>query len=321
MRKALNAIKKEQFPWMLEAAKCAPQLAIKNDLNSAYRNCFRGLKQGKPAGRPKFHKKGADDSFALSSDQFRVKNKSVEIPKLGWAGLAEKLRLDGEILNAAISGTADEWFIALQIEMPDIEIPVRENQAAGVDLGAGRLAALSDKTEVAGSKASRKYEKQLKRLNQSSARKAGTEKSERKPGNFKKAKAKPSRLYAKMADLRNDETHKPTAMIAQSCTLAGIENLNVQGMAGSRKLARSAADMGFFEFRRQLECKAGAIGAKIVVADRWHPSSKKCSACGAVKPKDEPASATRACKCDCGFICDGDVNAEINLRNYALQHA
>ena len=143
LRKELNAIKREQFPWMLEVTKCAPQLAIKNNLNSAFRNFFRCLKQGKQVGFPKFHKKGVNDSFTLSNDQFQVRDKSVKIPNLGWVRLAENLRFNGKLLSATISRTADKWFISIQIEMPDSEIPVRENQVAGVDLGISNLATLS----------------------------------------------------------------------------------------------------------------------------------------------------------------------------------
>jgi putative transposase len=87
LRKRLNAVKREEYPWMLEVTKCAPQLAIKNDLNSAFKNFF-----AKKAGFPKFHKKGVHDSFSLSNDQFKVKANKVQIPNLGWVRLAEKPR-------------------------------------------------------------------------------------------------------------------------------------------------------------------------------------------------------------------------------------
>jgi putative transposase len=321
LRKALNAIKQEQFPWMLEVTKCAPQLAIKNDLNNAFRNFFRGLKQGRQVGYPKFHKKGVHDSFSLSNDQFQMNEKFVKIPHLGLVRLAENMRFEGKIIGATISRTADKWFIAIQVEIPDMENPVRKSQAIGVDLGVKSLAVLSDGTNIVGSKASRKYEDQLKRLNQSLSRKVGARKGETKSNNFKKEKIRLSRLYAKMANLRNDETHKLTTMLVKNNTLIGIEDLNVKGMMHNHHLARSVADMSFFEFRRQLEYKAKAKGSLIVVANKWFPSSKTCSACGAIKTKDEFTLSTRIYKCECGFSCDRDVNAAINLRNYAIQHA
>jgi putative transposase len=318
LRRELNSIKREQFPWMLEVTKCAPQLAIKNDLNSAFRNFFRNVKQGnKDAGYPKFHKKGVKDSFALSNDQFQINEKSVKIPHLGWVRMAESLRFDGKVLSATVSRTADKWYIAVQVELSDIEAATRTGEAIGVDLGVKALATLSDGTQVVGSKASRKYEAKLKRLNQSLSRKIGAKKGEKKSENFVKTKRRISRLYAKMANLRGDETHKLTTMLVRNYSLIGIEDLNVRGMMANHKLARSIADMSFFEFRRQLEYKAKVAGANVIVADMWFPSSKTCSKCGIVK--DELKLSERRYVCECGTELDRDVNAAINLKNYALQ--
>ena len=149
LRKELNAVKREQFPWMLEVTKCAPQLAIKDGLAKAFRNYF-----AKRSGFPKFHKKGINDSFSLSNDQLKIKDKSVKIPNLGWVRLSEELRFDGKILGATISRAADKWYIAIQVEMPDEPVSISENQAVGVDLGVKTLVALSDGRSIIGLKAS-----------------------------------------------------------------------------------------------------------------------------------------------------------------------
>jgi len=312
LRKELNAIKREQFPWMLEVTKCAPQQAIRNDLSSAFRNFF-----AKRAGFPKFHKKGINDSFSLSNDKFKIKDKFVRVPRLGWVRMSEELRFDGKILGATISRTSDKWYIAIQVEMPDIPISISENQAVGVDLGVKTLATLSDETEIIGSKASRQYEKKLRRLNQSLSRKAGAKKGEKKSANFIKTKKKISRLYARMANIRSDDTHKLTTMLIQNYGVIGIEDLNVKGMMSNHKLARSVADMSFFEFRRQLEYKAETAGVKIVVADMWFPSSKICNVCGA-KADEMPLSVREWTCVHCDSHHNRDINAAINLKNYAL---
>ena len=314
LRRELNAVKKEQFPWMLEVTKCAPQLAIKDGLYRAFKNFFT-----KKAGFPKFHKKGINDSFSLSNDQFKINDHQVKIPKLGWVKLAEKLRFAGKILGATISRTADKWYIAIQVEMPDIFAITSKNHAVGVDLGVKTLATLSDGKEIPGSKASRKYEKKLRRLNQALSRKQGSKKGVKKSANFVKARKQISRLYAKMADIRTDETHKLTTMLIQNYGIVGIEDLNITGMMSNHKLARSVADMSFFEFRRQLEYKAKYAGVQIVVADKWYPSSKTCNVCG--KKIDELTLNIREWTCPCGANHNRDVNAAINLRNYALQNA
>jgi putative transposase len=235
--------------------------------------------------------------------------------------MAEALRFSGKTIGAAISRTADKWFIAIQVELPDADIPkTGENQAVGVDLGVKAFATLSNGTVIEGAKAGKQYERKLKRLNQELSRRAGAKKGEKQSKNFKKTKKKIARLYARIANIRLDGTHKLTTMLTQSYNLIGIEDLNVKGMMSNHKLARSVADMSFFEFRRQLEYKAESTNTNIIVADRWFASSKTCSVCGL--KLEELALNTREWTCDkCGTQHDRDVNAAINLKNYAIQSA
>jgi len=316
LRKALNAVKKEQFPWMYEVTKCAPQLAIRNDLNNAFQNFFT-----KRAQFPQYRKKGIHDSFSVSNDQFEIIGKRVWIPLLGWVNTAEELRFDGKIIGAAISRTADKWYISIQVELPDAEpAHTGENQAVGVDLGIKALATLSDGTVIYGAKAGKQCEKKLRRLNQELSRRKGANKGETKSKNFMKTKRKISRLYARMANIRADETHKLTTGLTRSYGLIGIEDLNVQDMMSRHNLARSVADMSFYEFRRQLEYKAASSGARIVVADMWFASSKICNVCNNKHEGLNLSDREWTCA-ECGAHHDRDVNAAINLRNYAIQIA
>ena len=108
LRKELNAIKAEQFPWMYEVTKCAPQLAIKNGLSSAFRSFFKGL-----AGFPRFHKKGVHDSFQLDNLNFRLEGEYISIPLLDRPiKMAEAFRYsDGKVLSATITRIADHWYV------------------------------------------------------------------------------------------------------------------------------------------------------------------------------------------------------------------
>lgn len=93
-----------------------------------------------------------------------------------------------------------------------------------------------------------------------------------------------------------------------------IEDLAVRNMVKNRSLARAIADAGWGDFRRMLEYKATWYGCRIVVADRFYPSSKTCSACGfvtAAMPMSE-----RVFRCEgCGLVIDRDLNAAINLEH------
>ena len=102
-------------------------------------------------------------------------------------------------------------------------------------------------------------------------------------------------------------------MIARTYSVVCIEDLNVAGMMKNRRLARSVSDASLGEFRRQLEYKTARTGAALRVIDRWYPSSKTCSACGAVKAK--LSLSERVYRCDgCGLVMDRDLNAAINIK-------
>jgi putative transposase len=333
LRKELNAIKREEYPWMLEVTKCAPQLAIK-DLGKAFQNFF-----AKRAEFPKFKKKGQKDSFALSNDQFSINAKTIRIPNLGYVRMAEELRFDGKIMGAVVSRKADRWFVAIQVEMPVPE-PIHSSESqrpedtgglkgrvceanimktVGVDLGVKELAVLSDGTKVTGAKPHKALLSRLRRLNKSLSRKQGAKKGEKKSKNFRKAQLKLSKLHARIANIRNDETHKLTSMLAEKYGTIGIEDLNVSGMSKNHRLARAVLDMSFFEFRRQIEYKSKMKGGHVIVADRFYPSSKTCSGCG--NKYDELTLSMREWTCpNCNAHHDRDINAAINLRNYAVSY-
>ena len=96
-----------------------------------------------------------------------------------------------------------------------------------------------------------------------------------------------------------------------------IEDLHVKGMVRNHKLARAISDVGFGEFRRQMEYKAVLYKTHLIIVDRWYPSSKTCSKCGAVK--EAMSLAERVFHCgQCGFEMDRDENAAVNLRERGI---
>ncbi len=101
--------------------------------------------------------------------------------------------------------------------------------------------------------------------------------------NWEKAQLKIAKLHNKIANIRKDSLHKLTTYLAKNHSQIVIEDLNVSGMMSNHKLAKAVADMGFYEFRRQLEYKCELYASELIVVDRWFPSSKTCSNCGTVK--------------------------------------
>ncbi|MBW4048492.1 MAG: IS200/IS605 family element transposase accessory protein TnpB [Proteobacteria bacterium] len=307
LRRQLNSIKDEQFPWMRGVTKNAPQMAI-IQLGAAFKNFFAGR-----AKFPKFRKKGLHDRFSLTNDQFSVDGSRIRIPNLGWVRMRETLRFNGTIMSATVSRVADRWFVSITVDAPDsLPLPHAENQGAvGVDLGVSALATLSTGEKVEGPKAHKALLCRLQRLSRGLSRKVkGSE-------NRKKAKVKLSRLHARIGNVRSDSLHQLTTDLTRRFHTIGIEDLNVRGMVKNRHLSRAVSDMGFFEFRRQLDYKAAKRGGMIVVADRWYPSSKTCSCCGH-KLETLPLSVREWTCPECGSVQDRDVNAAINLRNLAV---
>lgn len=90
----------------------------------------------------------------------------------------------------------------------------------------------------------------------------------------------------------------------------------MKGMLANVRLARAIADVGFFEIRRQLLYKALRFGTRIVLADRWYPSSKLCSTCGTRNGELTLDERTWTCA-SCGITHDRDVNAAVNLQRIA----
>jgi putative transposase len=185
----LNALKREQFPWMLDVTKNAPQMAI-IQLGQAFQNFFAGR-----ARYPQFRKKGVHDRFTLTNDQFAIDASRIRIPHLGWVRMREPLRFVGKIMSATVSRVADKWFVSLAVDtQDDSPVPNAENQGAvGVDVGVAALATLSTGESIAGPKPHKALMSRLQRLSRSLSRKGnGSE-------NRKKAKSKLSKLHARIA--------------------------------------------------------------------------------------------------------------------------
>ena len=193
-------------------------------------------------------------------------------------------------------------------------LPPAENQGVvGVDLGVSALATLSTGEVVAGAKPHKALLSRLQRLSRSLSRKV-------KGSNQRnKAKAKLAKLHARIAHIRKETLHQLTTDLTRCLHTIGLEDLNVSGMVKNRHLSRAISDMGFFEFRRQLEYKAEMRGGVVVVGDRFFASSKTCSACGH-KLEKLPLSIRQWTCPTCGASHDRDVNAAMNLAHYAVSY-
>lgn len=302
----LNVLKKTDFPWMYEVSKCIPQEALRN-LDNANRLYRMAKKAGRKARPPKFKKKGkARDAFAFTTGAIRAEGAHVVLPRIGRVRVKEPAVLDGRILRATVSREADRWFVSFTVEreVPDPQPPA--GSLVGVDLGVSRMATLSDGRVFENPKPLQSRLRKLRRL--------AKELHRRRKGdnNREKTAQKLAKTYWHIGNIRRDALHKATTQLAKNHGEIVLEDLDVQGMVRNRHLARAISDIGFGEFRRQLEYKCRWYGSRLSVTPKFYPSTRRCSSCGHVTDEMPLSKRTYACE-SCGLVLDRDLNAALNL--------
>lgn len=311
------AVNADGAPWWAENSKEAYSYgleALAKGLSNWVKS-RRGDRKGRCVGFPKFKAKDrATPRFTYTTGGFGLIQgdpKALRLPKVGRVHCMEDVTSrvgDARVLRMTVSQRAGRWYAALTVERDDK--PVTKPQrggAVGVDLGLKTLATLSDGTVIENPRCLAASERRLKRAQKALSRK--TVGSKRRA----KARAKVARLHARVANVRADAMHKATTWLTGTYSDISVEDLNTAGMVKNHRLAKAIMDAAFGEFRRQLDYKTARTGATLHVVDRWYPSSKTCSACGAVKAK--LSLSERVYRCDgCGLAMDRDLNAAINIK-------
>ena len=290
------------------------QQSLRN-LDAAFVRFFREKK-----GFPKFKtkKKSRDSVKFIHAVHFSFSDWKVKIPKIGWMKLCKNKTFD--LLSCKI-GTltvsrdkCGEYWCTITVDnlqpKPSKTKIVLET-AVGVDLGIKDYAILSDGTKYGNPKYLEKYSRKLAHLNKVFAR------SKKGSKNHEKLRMKLARLYRRIAYMRSDFTHKLSTDLIRRFDTICLEDLNVEGMLKNHHLANSIQSAAWGEFVRQLEYKSELYGKNVVYIGRFEPSSKTCSKCGYIN--SELTLATREWTCpQCGEHHDRDVNAAINIRDFAL---
>ncbi|WP_236700760.1 IS607 family element RNA-guided endonuclease TnpB [Allosalinactinospora lopnorensis] len=335
LRKAFNAAKRDDprfAGWWSENSKeayntgfAAAAAAFDN-----YAASKRGERAGARMGPPRFKSKHtARLSCRFTTGTIRVEDdrRHVTLPVVGRLRTHENTRKlhrrlangTARILSATVSHHRGRWQVAFQVEVQrERATPQRPEAAAGVDLGVKTLAVVADSDgQVRHVTNPAPLNNELARLRRASrrvSRRHGPDRRTRQEvsNRWRKANAERNRIHRRVANLRDDALHKLTTSLSREYGTVVVEDLNVSGMLKNRKLARSIADAGFGEIRRQLTYKTQWNGGRLVVADRWFASSKTCSRCGAAKAKLPLSARTFICD-DCGLVLDRDHNAALNL--------
>jgi putative transposase len=189
-------------------------------------------------------------------------------------------------------------------------VPENTGSVVGIDLGIKSLATLSDGEVIPNPRHLKHRLKKLKRLQRVVSRRQKGGK------NRKKAVKKLAQLHRQIKQQRRNTLHQVTTRLAKTKSVLVIEDLNVSGMLQNHRLAQAIGDVGFYEFKRQLLYKAAWYGSRVILADRWEPSSKRCSRCGWQDVELRLSDRTFHCQ-QCGLVLDRDLNAAINLEKLA----
>jgi len=334
LRKAWNAAKPDVAAWWAEVSKEAFNTGL-DALGRGLKNWAdsrKGMRAGRPVGFPRFKsRRRSAPSVRFTTGAIRVEpdRMHVVLPRLGRLKLHESARklarrLDNgtaRIMSAAVRRDGGRWHVSFTVELERSDrVPARPDTAVGVDVGIKHLAVLSTGELVPNPRYLVAAQQRIRQLGRALSRKTGPDRrTGRRPSKrWERAAARLGRAHARVANLRRDGLHKLTTRLAREHGTVVVEDLNVAGMLANRRLARHIADAGFAEIRRQLAYKTAWNGGRLLVADRWYPSSKTCSGCGTVKTK--LALHERAYECQaCGLVIDRDHNAALNLAALAAQ--
>jgi putative transposase len=334
LRKAWNAAKPVVAPWWTEVSKEAFNTGL-DALARALKN-WAGSRTGKRAGRavgfPRFKsRRRSTPSVRFTTGAIRIEpdRMHVVLPRIGRLKLHESARklarrIDNgtaRIMSATVRRAGGRWHVSFAVEVERAErSPQRPDSTVGVDVGITHLAVLSTGERVDNPRHLSTAQVHLRALGRALSRKTGPDRrtGQRPSKRWLRASGRLTRAHARVANLRRDGLHKLTTRLTREHGTVVVEDLNVTGMLANRRLARHIADAGFAEIRRQLAYKTTWNGGRLLVADRWYPSSKTCSGCGTAKAKLALSERVYQCRA-CGLVLDRDLNAALNLAALAAQ--
>ena len=307
IQREFNAVKRDKFSWCDELSQNASKHAISN-LGDAVTRWKKGQNRF-----PVYKKRSGKCSYQADNgaETVKVHKKRIDLPKIGWVRMREELRYTGEITTVVVSRKNDRWFVSILVRCDSNNYKHQptlfdDKQPIGVDVGINTLATCSDGTKYDNPRPLKRYERKLRRANKALSRKCkGSQ-------NWYKAKKRLGSVHYRIGCIREDAHHQASTKIVRRASAIGIETLNISGLLKNRRLAKALSDSALSRFLTMLKYKAERRGIPITEADQFFASSKTCSHCGHKKKDLTLSDRTYHCT-ECGFECDRDVNAAINL--------
>jgi putative transposase len=308
---------KDEFVFLKDISSYALQQS-RIDLDNAFKNFFKRIKKKQKPGFPKFKsKKNNKQSFRIcqtSSNILELKENKIKITKYGWIkfkGLSKNF--NGTIKSITVSkDKTNNYEASILVECNNINKKRISDNEIGMDLGIKEFLVSSNGEKIKGIKEKiLEIEKEIKLLQKHFNRKKIASKTK------EKLKFKIANLYKYKTNFQNHfQWHLANKLCSENKTIS-LENLNVAGIIKNRKLSHSIHISNWSSFVLKLKQKAIEYDTEVIEIDRWFPSSKLCSCCGAIK--EDLTLADRTYECECGIKIDRDINAAINILKVGLK--
>lgn len=303
--------------WLAGVSAVVLQQALA-DADRAYKNFFasrKGQRAGAHMGPPQFKKRSHAQSVRFTRNaRFQVTdNGRLRVPKIGDLRVAWSRELPSDPSSVTVIKTATgkyyaSFVVSVEADANRLEPVTDADAETGIDLGLKSFAVLRGGKTIENPKFFRKLERKLKKAQRVLSRK------QRGSANRAKARLRVAKIHEKIKDTRSDWVNKQVKAVVAENQGIYVEDLNVRGLSRGRA-AKSIQDAAFGMFLTRLESKAARTGRTFVRVDRYFPSTRLCSACGALTgPTGLAGLEVRRWSCGCGAVHDRDGNAEINIR-------
>jgi putative transposase len=311
----LTILKKEK-EWLKEIDKFALQNSLK-DLDRAYQNFFRRIKQGETPGFPKFkskHDHECNYRTTLTNNNIRIEGNLIKLPKLGLIKFAKSREIQGRILNCTITKTCSEKYF-ISVCCTDVEVERFENNKniVGLDLGIKEFAITSYGEIIDNPKYLSKLENKLKKEQKKLSKKKKGSK------NRNRQRIKLNIVHEKITNQRTDFLQKLSTRLIKENQIICLEDLAVENMVKNHKLAKAINDVSWSEFVRILNYKGLWHDRIIQKIDRFYPSSQLCNVCGYKNIEVKDLSIREWFCPECKTKHNRDVNAAINIKKEGLR--